>query len=88
MIETALGVGCFRRGKRDAVVAPKVSQFFASIRIDERTIAFIEFVNRQQFDCGHAEVLEIGNLLGEAGERSWSATPEFGWQVNPRTCNS
>ena len=62
------GVGGLGGGEGDAVVAPEIAQPLAGVGIDERAIALVELVDRQQFDGRDAQRLQIGNLLDQAGE--------------------
>jgi hypothetical protein len=64
-------------------VAPVVDQ-------PRRAILGVELEHRQQLDGGDAEVLEVRDLLDQAGVGAAvaSPTPELGWRVKPRTCIS
>ena len=53
-------VGLVRREERDRRVAPVVD-------LARRAILGVELEHRQQLDRGDAELLEIGNLLDQAG---------------------
>ena len=53
-------VGLVRREERDRRVAPVVD-------LSRRTVVGVELKHRQQFDGRDAELLQIGNLLDQAG---------------------
>src|SRR5207249_2018612 len=66
----ALGVAGVRRlGRRvrHRAVAPEVAQTPAGGRVDERAVELVELVDRQQLDRGDAQVLQVRDLLDQAG---------------------
>ena len=62
--------GVSRLGGRegDRVVAPEVAQPLAGERVDERAVQLVELVDRQQLDGGDTQLLQVGDLLDQAGE--------------------
>ena len=62
------GVGGLGGGEGDAVVAPEVAQLLAGERVGERAVALVELVDRQQLDGRDAQLLQVGDLLDQAGE--------------------
>ena len=77
-------VGLVRREERDRLVAPVVDRA-------RRAVLGVELEHRQQLDGGDAE-MPAGRGSSRSGRRrcraSFSATPELGWRVKPRTCIS
>jgi hypothetical protein len=54
----------------------------------ERRLRVVELADRQEFDRGDSERLNVGNLFDQSGERVWMRMPEVGDRVNPPTCIS
>ena len=61
------GVRRLGRAEGDRVVAPEVPQLFAGQRIDERAVVLVELVDRQKLDGRDAQLLEVADLLDQAG---------------------
>ena len=80
----ARAVGLVRREERDRRIAPVVD-------LARRAVLGVELEHRQQLHRGDPELLEIGDLLDQAGDRCRGSSrrrPELGWRVKPRTCIS
>ena len=72
-----------RREERDRRIAPVVD-------LSRRAILGVELEHRQQLHRGDAELLEIRDLLDQAGVGAARllADAGTGWRVKPRTCIS
>ena len=61
-------VGRVRREERRRLIAPQVEQRLAGKGIHAIGVGLFKLVDRKQLDRGHAQLLQIGNLLDEPGE--------------------
>ena len=82
-------VARLRRHMGVGVVAPdSCCSSEPSIGLMPRTLALVEGEDGQQLDRGHAQRLQVGDLLDHAGEGAGVLDPDAGDAVKPRTCIS
>src|SRR5437762_10860735 len=70
VLDSLGGVGRLRGSERNRVVSPQVAVLFTRQRVHERTIAFVEFMDRQQLDRRDAEPFQVRQLFDESGKRA------------------
>ena len=64
--------------KARRLIAPEVQQRLAGEGIDAVGVGLFEFVDRKQLDRGHAQLLEVRNLLDESGKGAGIRDPDRG----------
>ncbi len=69
------GVGRVRGEKGGRLISPEIHVGLTRERIDTIGVDFLELVHRKQFDRSHAQLLEVGDLLDQAGESARVAPP-------------
>ena len=61
-------VGGLGREERDRLVAPEVPERLPGQQVRARVVALLELGHRHQLDRGHAQLLQVGDLLDQPAE--------------------